>query len=52
MSEISAVEAQSAVDVAIKKGREIGVPISIAVVDSGRNLIAFMRLDDALLGTI
>jgi uncharacterized protein GlcG (DUF336 family) len=52
MSEISAAEAQSAIDVAIKKGREIGVPISIAVVDSGRNLIAFMRMDDALLGTI
>jgi uncharacterized protein GlcG (DUF336 family) len=52
MSEISAVEAQSAVDAAIKKGREIGVPLSIAVVDSGRNLIAFMRMDDALLGTI
>ncbi len=52
MSEISAAQAQSAVDAAISKGREIGVPISIAIVDSGRNLIAFMRMDDALLGTI
>ncbi len=52
MSEISTAEAQSAVDVAVRKGKEIGVPISIAIVDSGRNLIAFMRMDDALLGTI
>jgi uncharacterized protein GlcG (DUF336 family) len=34
------------------KAKEAGVPISVAVVDGGRNLIGFLRMDGALLGTI
>lgn len=52
MSEITANQAQAAIEAAEAKAREVGIPISIAIVDSGRNLLAFKRMDDALLGTI
>ena len=35
-----------------KKAEEIGVPMVIAVVDTGGNLIALKRMDDALLVSI
>jgi uncharacterized protein GlcG (DUF336 family) len=38
--------------VAKEKAREIQVPMVIAVVDSGRNLVALQRMDDALLVSI
>ncbi len=34
------------------KAVEIGVPMNIAVVDAGGNLVAFERMDDAWLGSI
>lgn len=34
------------------KAREIGVPMSIAVVDDGGNFVAFARMDGAWLGSI
>ncbi|MDX6656813.1 MAG: hypothetical protein QOH62_1606 [Solirubrobacteraceae bacterium] len=34
------------------KAVEIGVPMNIAVVDEGGNLVAFARMDDAWLGSI
>lgn len=37
--------AQKALDAAVKKAGSLGVPVSIAVVDSGGYLIAFARLD-------
>ncbi len=52
MTDITAAQAQAAIEVAVRKGTEMGVPISIAVVDAGRDLVAFLRMDDALLGTI
>ncbi len=37
---------------AVEKARAINSPSSIAVVDSGRNLLAFVRMDGALLASI
>ena len=34
------------------KADEIGVPMNIAVVDSGANLVAFARMDKAWLGSV
>ena len=35
-----------------KEADEIGVPMNIAVVDAGANLVAFARMDGAWLGSI
>src|ERR1700742_2392102 len=44
--------AQAVVQAARAKAREIGVPMNIAVVDEGNNLVAFARMDGAWLGSI
>jgi uncharacterized protein GlcG (DUF336 family) len=43
---------QAVLDAARTKATEIGVPMNIAVVDEGSNLVAFARMDDAWLGSI
>jgi uncharacterized protein GlcG (DUF336 family) len=40
------------IDAAKAKAREIKVPMNIAVVDDGNNLVAFQRMDGAWLGSI
>ena len=40
------------IDAAKKKAQEIKVPMNIAVVDEGNNLVAFQRMDGAWLGSI
>ena len=52
MVEISAAQAQAGIAAGIKKAAELGSPSSIAIVDSGRNLIGFQRMDGALLASI
>jgi len=52
MSDISLEQAQSAVNAALGKSKEIGVKMDIAVVDAGANLKAFARMDGAWLGSI
>lgn len=52
MVEISAAQAQVAIAAGMKKAAEIGSPSSIAIVNSGRNLIAFQRMDGALLASV
>ena len=52
MVEISAAQSQAAIAAGMKKAAEIGSPSSIAIVDSGRNLIAFQRMDGALLASV
>ncbi len=52
MADITLTQAQSAVDAAIKKARELNLRQDIAVVDAGANLKAFVRMDDAWLGSI
>jgi uncharacterized protein GlcG (DUF336 family) len=44
-------EARTALDAALAKAREIGSPSSIAVMDNGRELLAFGRMEDALLAS-
>jgi uncharacterized protein GlcG (DUF336 family) len=40
------------IEAARKKAQEIKVPMNIAVVDDGNNLVAFQRMDGAWLGSI
>jgi uncharacterized protein GlcG (DUF336 family) len=44
--------AQAMLEAARAKATQIGVPMNIAVVDGGGNLVAFARMDDAWLGSI
>jgi uncharacterized protein GlcG (DUF336 family) len=45
-------ETQSIIQAAQQKAHEIGQPMNIAVVDNGRQLKAFARMEDAWLGSI
>ncbi len=51
MSALTLEAAQAALQAALAKAREIGSPSSVAVLDSGRELLAFARMDDALLAS-
>ncbi len=50
--DISLDQAQKMLGAAINKADNIKVPLCIAIVDRGGHLIAFNRLDDAVIGTI
>jgi uncharacterized protein GlcG (DUF336 family) len=52
MPDITLAEAESVVDAAVKKSRELGTLMDITVVDAGGNLKAFVREDGAWLGSI
>ena len=45
-------KAQRIIEAGIGKAKQIGQPMNIAVVDAGANLMAFMRMDGAWLGSI
>jgi uncharacterized protein GlcG (DUF336 family) len=45
-------QAEQIIDAAIEKAAATGVPSCVAVVDSGGNLKAFRRMDDAWVGSI
>src|SRR5215212_138690 len=49
---ITSEEARRIITAAEQKAQEIGQPMNIAVVDAGRNLKAFSRMEDAWLGSI
>src|SRR5262245_60294143 len=49
---ISAQRAQAAIQAAMAEATKRGWPLNIAVFDSGANLVAFVRMDGALLGSI
>ena len=49
---INLEDARRVVSAAEEKAREIGQPMDIAVLDAGRNLKSFARMDDAWLGSI
>ena len=51
-STVTLEEAQSIIQAAQQKAEEIGQPMNIAVVDNGRELKAFARMEDAWLGSI
>jgi uncharacterized protein GlcG (DUF336 family) len=44
--------AQKLIAAGVKKAKEEGQPMNIAVVDAGNNLVAFGRMDGAWLGSI
>ncbi|MFC7157330.1 heme-binding protein [Halomarina halobia] len=44
--------ATAVVDAAVEEAEEIEVPMCIAVVDEGANLVAFRRMDGALLASV
>jgi uncharacterized protein GlcG (DUF336 family) len=53
MSEkVTLAAAQVMIDAARKHAEKIGVPMNIAVVDSGTNLVAFARMDGSWIGSI
>jgi uncharacterized protein GlcG (DUF336 family) len=45
-------QAQQALEAAIRKARELDTQMCIAVVDSGADLKAFARMDDAWVGSV
>jgi uncharacterized protein GlcG (DUF336 family) len=49
---ITLEQAQAAIQAAHQKALEMGVKMNIAVVDAGANLTAFVRMDDAWLGSL
>ncbi|GGH17973.1 GlcG/HbpS family heme-binding protein [Mucilaginibacter phyllosphaerae] len=49
---ISLEQAEQLSKVAKEKANAIGVPMNIAIVDEGANLVAFHRMDNAWLGSI
>ena len=50
--QVTLAAAEAVVAAARKHAEKIGVPSCIAVVDSGANLVAFVRMDRAWLGSI
>jgi uncharacterized protein GlcG (DUF336 family) len=52
MSDITLEQANKAVAAAQAKAIEIGTKMDICIVDAGANLKAFVRMDDAWLGSI
>ena len=52
MPHINMQQARAAIDAAREKSNGLGVKMNIAIVDSGTNLKAFARMDDAWLGSI
>jgi len=47
MTELGTAPATAAIEAAAAEAREIGVAVSIAVVDAGGNLVACLRMDGA-----
>jgi uncharacterized protein GlcG (DUF336 family) len=45
-------QAEKAIEAAIREAKKIGTQMCIAVVDSGADLKAFVRMDDAWVGSV
>ncbi len=52
MTSLSGAFSDDAVRAAFEKARDLGVPVSIAVVDAGAHLVTFRRMDGACLASI
>ncbi|WP_336364625.1 GlcG/HbpS family heme-binding protein [Halalkalicoccus salilacus] len=52
MTEITLEHAKTMIEAAENEVDEVGVPMCIAVVDGGANLVGFHRMDDALLASV
>ena len=51
-NDVTLVQAQKIIAVAIEKSEQLELKMDIAVVDAGANLKAFVRMDEAWLGSI
>lgn len=49
---ITLEQAEALITAAKTKAQQIGVPMNIAIVDAGANLKAFVRMDQAWLGSV
>ena len=49
---ITLEQAEQISEAAKAKAQEIGVPMNIAIVDGGANLVSFHRMDNAWLGSV
>jgi len=49
---ITADKVKAGLEAALKKAKELKSPSSIAIVDDGRNLLGFIRMEGALLASI
>jgi uncharacterized protein GlcG (DUF336 family) len=52
MTQVTLAVAKELLDAAEQRAAEIDVPMCIAVVDDGANLVAFRRMDGGLLGSV
>ena len=52
MSDITMKQAHNVLEAALIKAKEINTKMDIAIVDAGANLKAFMRMDNAWIGSI
>lgn len=52
MQALTMEQAQAALKASVSKANEIGSPSSVAVIDAGRELVAFGRMDGALLASV
>ena len=52
MNALTLADARTIIAAAEKRAEEIGQPMNIAVVDGGGNLLAHVRMDGAMLGSI
>lgn len=52
MPSITQADAAARVEAGLRKAREMGVAMNIAIVDQGGNLVQFSRMDGAWLGSI
>merc|ERR1719158_1679350 len=50
--DISMVAAQKVLAAAVAKSEQLGVKMNIAVMDNGTNLVGFLRMDGAWLGSV
>merc|ERR1712121_132233 len=50
--EVDLDAASSVISAALRKSQEMGVKMNIAVVDAGADLVGFIRMDDAWLGSV
>lgn len=52
MSSITLEKAEQISEAAKARAQQIGVPMNIAIVDEGANLVSFHRMDNAWLGSV
>merc|ERR1712126_410923 len=50
--DVSRIAAEQILAAAVKKSEELSVKINIAVMDNGANLVGFLRMDGAWLGSV